>query len=39
MLVKHTGNVHKMISDIWDVYFQRLRRYVYVTPKSYLSFL
>ena len=33
------GKVHKMVDDVCTVYFQQMRRYVYVTPKSYLSFI
>lgn len=28
-----------MVTDVCEIYFQRMRRYVYVTPKSYLSFI
>lgn len=28
-----------MVTEVCDLYFQRMRRYVYVTPKSYLSFI
>lgn len=28
-----------MVTEVCLVYFQQMRRYVYVTPKSYLSFL
>ncbi len=27
------------MTEVCDIYFQRMRRYVYVTPKSYLSFI
>lgn len=33
------GNVHLMVTQICDVYFSRMRRQVYFTPKSYLSYL
>ena len=33
------GKVHKMVDEVCEVYFQQMRRYVYVTPKSYLSFI
>lgn len=33
------GNVHFLVTNICDVYFQRMRRQVYFTPKSYLSYL
>ena len=28
-----------MVTDVCKVYFERMRRHVYVTPKSYLSFI
>ena len=28
-----------MVTDVCDVYYQKLRRQVFVTPKSYLSFI
>jgi len=37
--MKHMGNVHLMVNNVTDLYFQSMRRQVYVTPKSYLSFL
>lgn len=37
--MKHMGNVHLMVSDVATLYFQRMRRQVYFTPKSYLSYL
>ena len=36
---KHMGKVHDLVTEVCDVYFQRMRRYVYVTPKSYLAFI
>ena len=33
------GRVHDMVTDVCKIYFERMRRYVYVTPKSYLSFI
>ena len=33
------GKVHKMVDDVCGLYFAQMRRYVYVTPKSYLSFI
>ena len=33
------GTVHKMITDVCDEYFRSMRRQVYQTPKSYLSFI
>ena len=38
-LTIHMGKVHKMVDEVCGVYFQQMRRHVYVTPKSYLSFL
>jgi dynein heavy chain, axonemal len=38
-LEKHMGKVHDIVTDVCNEYFQRMRRYVYVTPKSYLSFI
>mmetsp|Transcript_8591 Transcript_8591/g.9745 ORF Transcript_8591/g.9745 Transcript_8591/m.9745 type:complete len:2884 (-) Transcript_8591:1352-10003(-) len=38
-LENHMGKVHDMVTDVCKVYFERMRRYVYVTPKSYLSFI
>ena len=38
-LEKHMGKVHDQVTEVCDIYFQRMRRYVYVTPKSYLSFI
>jgi dynein heavy chain len=35
----HMGKVHMMVNTICGEYFQQMRRYVYVTPKSYLSFI
>jgi dynein heavy chain, axonemal len=35
----HMGKVHDLVTEVCDIYFQRMRRYVYVTPKSYLSFI
>ncbi len=33
------GMVHKMVTEVCNIYFNRMRRHVYVTPKSYLSFI
>lgn len=33
------GNCHNMVTDVCELYFQRMRRRVFVTPKSYLSFI
>jgi dynein heavy chain len=38
-LEKHMGKVHDIVTEVCGEYFQRMRRYVYVTPKSYLSFI
>lgn len=38
-LMNHMGIVHKLVDGMCQVYFQQMRRYVYVTPKSYLSFI
>jgi len=36
---RHMGKVHDLVTEVCDIYFQRMRRYVYVTPKSYLAFI
>lgn len=33
------GAVHNMVTEVCGIYFQQMRRNVYVTPKSYLAFL
>jgi|TARA_B110000285_G_scaffold235301_1_gene316175 dynein heavy chain len=38
-LERHMGKVHDLVNDVCTVYLQKMRRYVYVTPKSYLSFI
>lgn len=38
-LIVHMGKVHNMVTEVCQLYFQQMRRYVYVTPKSYLSFI
>eukprot|EP00003_Mantamonas_plastica_P000096 TRINITY_DN1008_c0_g2_i7.p1 TRINITY_DN1008_c0_g2~~TRINITY_DN1008_c0_g2_i7.p1 ORF type:complete len:3819 (+),score=1555.84 TRINITY_DN1008_c0_g2_i7:2346-13802(+) len=38
-LVQHVALVHDMVNGVTKKYFDRFRRQVYVTPKSYLSFL
>jgi len=38
-LQKHMGQVHLMVNSVCELYFQKLRRQVYVTPKSFLSFI
>ena len=38
-LIIHMAKVHKMVDGVCETYFKQMRRYVYVTPKSYLSFI
>jgi len=38
-LYKHMGKVHDMVTEVCLIYYARMRRHVYVTPKSYLSFI
>jgi len=38
-LMVHMGMVHKLVTLACDDYFQKMRRNVYQTPKSYLSFV
>ena len=38
-LVSHMGKVHAMVSESTLEFFERYRRHVYVTPRSYLSFI
>jgi dynein heavy chain, axonemal len=38
-LQNHMGYVHIMVQDICVTYLKRMRRNIYVTPKSYLSFI
>lgn len=38
-LMTHMGMVHSMVSEVCDEYFVKMRRRVYQTPKSYLSFV
>ncbi len=33
------GNVHAKVTAACQEYFEKFRRHVYVTPKSYLSFI
>lgn len=33
------GKCHDLVTEVCEVYFARMRRHVYVTPKSYLSFI
>ena len=38
-LFKHMGTVHLIVTQVCDLYFQKMRRAVFVTPKSFLSYL
>jgi len=38
-LIEHVGNVHTMVVGACEEYFTKMRRHVYQTPKSFLSFL
>merc|ERR1740117_2275401 len=38
-LIVHMGKVHQLVNEVCGIYFQQMRRHVYVTPKSYLSFI
>jgi len=38
-MMTHMANVHKIIGDSTKEYFDRFRRNVYITSKSYLSFI
>ena len=38
-LYKHMGSVHQMVTLVCDIYYAKMRRQVFVTPKSYLSYL
>ncbi len=38
-LMTHMGMVHSMVTDVCDEYFVKMRRRVFQTPKSYLSFI
>lgn len=38
-LIVHMGMVHKIVTDSCEDYFVQMRRYIYQTPKSFLSFL
>lgn len=38
-LIIHMGKVHQLVTEVCGIYYQQMRRYVYVTPKSYLSFI
>jgi dynein heavy chain len=38
-LQEHMGHVHVAVTQACKEYFEKFRRFVYVTPKSYLSFI
>jgi len=38
-LILHMGKVHQLVTEVCAIYYQQMRRHVYVTPKSYLSFI
>lgn len=38
-LMTHMGMVHSMVTEVCDEYFIKMRRKVFQTPKSYLSFI
>jgi dynein heavy chain len=38
-LTEHMGRVHNMVNSVCGLYYSKMRRHVYVTPKSYLSFI
>jgi dynein heavy chain len=38
-LIRHVGTVHQLAGDVCTEYYQKNRRNVYQTPKSYLSFI
>ncbi|KAL0227387.1 hypothetical protein P9112_014711 [Eukaryota sp. TZLM1-RC] len=38
-LVKFMASLHTNVGDVCEQYFSRFRRRVYITPKSYLSFM
>eukprot|EP00937_MAST-01D_sp_MAST-1D-sp2_P000239 g239.t1 len=38
-MILHMGAAHDMASEVCTEYFERMRRNVYQTPKSYLSFI
>uniref|UniRef100_A0A7S0KFC3 AAA+ ATPase domain-containing protein n=1 Tax=Micromonas pusilla TaxID=38833 RepID=A0A7S0KFC3_MICPS len=39
LLQEHMGHVHTAVTQACKEYFEKFRRNVYVTPKSYLSFI
>merc|ERR1712154_32574 len=38
-LIKYIGRIHDIVVNCCSEYFAKYRRHVYVTPKSYLSFI
>jgi len=38
-LVTHIATVHNLVTDACEEYFQKFRRNVFVTPKSYLAYI
>ena len=38
-LIVHMGQVHNFVVEVCEEYFTKMRRHVYQTPKSYLSFI
>eukprot|EP01046_Picozoa_sp_COSAG06_P089123 COSAG06_NODE_35516_length_459_cov_0.911111_1_plen_152_part_11 len=38
-IVQHCAFVHQRVTQACDEYFEKYRRQVYVTPKSYLTFI
>ena len=38
-LTVHLGTVHQLVMESCEEYFQKMRRHVYQTPKTFLSFL
>jgi dynein heavy chain len=38
-VVEHMGEIHKLCEKATEEFFEKFRRNVYVTPKSYLSFI
>jgi dynein heavy chain len=38
-IIEHMGEVHKLCEKATEDFFEKFRRNVYVTPKSYLSFI
>mgnify|MGYP003961386239 CR=1 FL=1 len=38
-LINHMASVHRCMTEVADDYFQKFRKAVYTTPKSFLSFI